>query len=169
MLTVDSNELNRTSRLLDINRQRLEEIKSQIGRIENLQLEHDDTRTALNSISKGQTGHIPLGAGVMVKIPKSNTVIIDFGSGIFGEVSIDVAESMVSDRLTDLGELKNQFQKDSDTVNNRISSILQDIEKISSRQVEEGHTLQETPEPSTKTTSKTKRRRKRGSELTLDD
>ena len=94
MLSVDSNELNRTGRLLDINRQRLEEIKSQIGRIENLQLEHDDTRTALNSISKGQTGHIPLGAGVMVKIPKSNTVIIDFGSGIFGEVSIDVAESM---------------------------------------------------------------------------
>ena len=43
---VDSNELQRMARLVDMNRQRLEEINQQIERIEVVQLEHDDTRRA---------------------------------------------------------------------------------------------------------------------------
>ena len=44
---VDSSELQRMARLVDMNRQRLEEINQQIERIEAVQLEHDDTRRAL--------------------------------------------------------------------------------------------------------------------------
>ena len=76
---VDSSELQRMARLVDMNRQRLEEINQQIERIEAVQLEHDDTRRALKSLSDGLNGHIPLGAGVMVPIPKSSTTIVDLG------------------------------------------------------------------------------------------
>ena len=62
---IESSELQRMARLIDLNRQRLEEINQQIERIEAVQLEHDDTRRALKSLSKGTKGHIPLGAGVM--------------------------------------------------------------------------------------------------------
>ena len=82
---VDSSELQRMARLVDINRQRLEEINQQIERIEAVQLEHDDTKRALHALSEGSKGHIPLGAGVMVPIPKESTTIVDLGSGIFGE------------------------------------------------------------------------------------
>ena len=52
---IDSSELQRMARLVDMNRQRLEEINQQIERIETVQLEHDDTRRALNSLSRVKT------------------------------------------------------------------------------------------------------------------
>lgn len=59
---VDAVELQRMARLVDMNRQRLEEIQAQIERIEAVQLEHDDARQALLALSSGASGHIPLGA-----------------------------------------------------------------------------------------------------------
>ena len=83
---VDSSELQRMARLVDMNRQRLEEINQQIERIEAVQLEHDDTRRALKSLSDGLNGHIPLGGGYGTN-PKNSTTIVDLGSGVFGERS----------------------------------------------------------------------------------
>ena len=65
---VDSSELQRMARLVDMNRQRLEEIQAQIERIEAVQLEHNDTKQALAALAKGKGGHIPLGAGVMIPV-----------------------------------------------------------------------------------------------------
>ena len=117
---VDSSELQRMARLVDMNRQRLEEINQQIERIEAVQLEHDDTRRALKSLSDGLNGHIPLGAGVMVPIPKSSTTIVDLGSGVFGERSPENAEQLVSKRLEDLTELKSQFEAEAAMLTHRI-------------------------------------------------
>ena len=57
---VDSNELLRLARLVEMNRHRLEEINQQIERIEVVQLEHDDTNRALSALSNGKSGHIAL-------------------------------------------------------------------------------------------------------------
>ena len=120
---VDSNELQRMARLVDMNRQRLEEINQQIQRIETVQLEHDDTRRALNSLSEGLNGHIPLGAGVMIPIPKDATTIVDLGSGVFGERTPENAEKLVNKRLEDLTELKSQFEGEAAMLTHRLEEL----------------------------------------------
>ena len=171
---VDSSELQRMARLVDMNRQRLEEIQLQIDRVEAVQLEHDDTRQALNALSNGSSGHIPLGAGVMVPIPKGATTIVDLGSGIFGERTPKDAAELVTKRLNDLTELKSQFEADAAVLTKRIEELAMTFEhaakEISESKEEQPEETTSTiptppgPDPTTK-----RRRRGMGGELTLDD
>ena len=165
---VDSNELQRLARLVDMNKQRLDEINQQIERIEVVQLEHDDTRRALSALSSGKSGHIALGAGVMVPIPSNATTIVDLGSGVFGERSPDSAKELVSKRLEDLTELKSQFEADAAMLTQRIEELATTFEKAA-KEVTESN--QETEVESPKTEEKPSRRKRRGfgGELTLDD
>ena len=169
---VDSSELQRMARLVDINRQRLEEINQQIERIEAVQLEHDDTKRALNALSEGSNGHIPLGAGVMVPIPKDSTTIVDLGSGIFGERTPENAAELVSKRLNDLTELKSQFEADAAMLTQRIEELATIFERAAKEMTEslEEPNL-ETEKVEEKVEEKPNRRRRKGfgSELTLDD
>lgn len=169
---VDSNELQRMARLVDMNRQRLEEIQSQIDRIEAVQLEHDDTRHALKALSNGSSGHIPLGAGVMVPIPKNATTVVDLGSGIFGERSPDDAEELVAKRLNDLSELKSQFEADAAVLTQRIEELATTFERAAKEMTEQNTPVPEeplgTPEATPEATPR-RRRRGMGGELTLDD
>ena len=165
---IDSSELQRMARLVDMNRQRLEEINQQIERIETVLLEHDDTRRALNSLSQGKNGHIPLGAGVMVPIPKGATTIVDLGSGVFGERSAESAEELVSKRLEDLTELKSQFEAEAAMLTQRIEELATAFESAAKEMTQSqpvGEEVAEKPE------EKSTRRRRRGvgGELTLDD
>jgi len=165
---VDSNELQRMARLVDMNRQRLEELQSQIERIEAVQLEHDDTKQALNALSNGLSGHIPLGAGVMVPIPKDVTTIVDLGSGVYGERKPEDAEELVAKRLDDLTELKSQFEADAAMLTQRIEELAKSFETAAKEMAEK----KEEPEEKTQPVSETPPRRRRrglGSELTLDD
>ncbi len=164
----DSSELQQMARLVDLNRQRLEEINQQIERIEAIQLEHDDTRRALKSLSNGATGHIPLGAGVMIPIPKEATTIVDLGSGVFGERTPESAEELVSNRLSDLTQLKSQFEAEASILTQRIEELATAFEKAAqsmTQQKEEPINLEE------KAYEKPNRRRRKGlgGELTLDD
>jgi prefoldin alpha subunit len=168
---VDSSELQRMARLVDMNRQRLEEIQHQIERVEAVQLEHDDTRQALNALSNGSSGHIPLGAGVMVPIPKGATTIVDLGSGIFGERDPKDAAELVTKRLNDLTELKSQFEADAAVLTKRIEELAMTFEQAAKELSGSKEALPEQtistppgPDPTTK-----RRRRGMGGELTLDD
>ena len=165
---VDSNELQRMARLVDMNRQRLEEINQQIERIEVVQLEHDDTRRALSALSGGKSGHIALGAGVMVPIPNNSTTIVDLGSGVFGERSPDSAKELVSNRLEDLIELKSQFESEAAMLTQRIEQLATAFEKAAKDMAESNQEIEEEPP---KTEEKTPKRKRRGfgGELTLDD
>lgn len=165
---VDSNELQRMARLVDMNRQRLEELQSQIERIEAVQLEHDDTKQALNALSNGLSGHIPLGAGVMVPIPKDVTTIVDLGSGVYGERKPEDAEELVAKRLNDLTELKSQFEADAAMLTQRIEELAKSFETAAKEMTENKEELQEKPQPVSETPPR-RRRRGLGSELTLDD
>lgn len=169
---VDSSELQRMARLVDMNRQRLEEIQVQIERIEVVQLEHNDTKLALNALSKGKGGHIPLGAGVMVPIPSNTTTIVDLGSGVFGERTPESAEELVSKRFEDLVELKSQFEADAATLTQRIEELASNFERAaneissSQKEIEEPEI---NSEPETNPTPSKRRRRGMGGKLTLDD
>jgi len=169
---VDSTELQKMARLVDINRQRLEEINQQIERIEAVQLEHDDTRRALQSISEGSSGHIPLGAGVMLPLPKESTTIVDLGSGIFGERSADNAAKLVSKRLEDLTELKSQFEAESAMLTQRIEELATTFERAAKEMTETRPVPVKAEETiDEKAEGKPMRRRRKGigGELTLDD
>ena len=169
---VDSSELQRMARLVDINRQRLEEINQQIERIEAVQLEHDDTKRALHALSEGSNGHIPLGAGVMVPIPKESTTIVDLGSGIFGERTPENAAELVGKRLNDLTELKSQFEADAAMLTQRIEELATTFERAAKEMTESAEEPKlETEKVEEKAEEKTTRRRRKGfgSELTLDD
>ncbi|MGB2478370.1 MAG: prefoldin subunit alpha [Candidatus Poseidoniaceae archaeon] len=165
---VDSNELQRLARLVDMNKQRLDEINQQIERIEAVQLEHDDTRRALSALSGGKSGHITLGAGVMVPIPSNATTIVDLGSGVFGERSPDSAKELVSKRLEDLTELKSQFEADAAMLTQRIEELATTFEKAAQAMTESNQETEvETPKPEEKPSKR--KRRGFGGELTLDD
>ena len=165
---VDSNELQRLARLVDMNKQRLDEINQQIERIEVVQLEHDDTRRALSALSGGKSGHIALGAGVMVPIPKNATTIVDLGSGVFGERSPDSARELVSKRLEDLTELKSQFEADAAMLNQRIEELASTFENAAKEMTESNQETEAEPSKSEENSSRRKRRGF-GGELTLDD
>jgi len=165
---VDSNELQRMARLVDMNRQRLEEINQQIERIEAVQLEHDDTRRALNSLSQGLDGHIPLGAGVMVPIPKDATTIVDLGSGVFGERTPESAGQLVSKRLEDLTELKTQFEAEAAILTQRIEELATAFESAAKEMTQSQEAEEITVDNPEEKTSR-RRRRGVGGELTLDD
>ena len=167
---VDSNELQRMARLVDMNRQRLEEINQQIDRIEVVQLEHDDTRRALNALSGGKTGHIVLGAGVMVPLPEKATTLVDLGSGVFGERSPDNAEQLVAKRLVDLTELKSQFEAEAAMLTQRIEELAAAFEQAAKEMTDSKIDTESEP-IATKPEEKQSRRRRKGigGELTLDD
>ena len=165
---VDSNELQRLARLVEMNRQRLEEINQQIERIEVVQLEHDDTKRALSALSNGKSGHIALGAGVMVPIPNNATTIVDLGSGVFGERTPDSAKELVAKRLEDLTELKSQFEADAAMLTQRIEELATTFENAAKEMTESNEEADNTVQ---KPEEKTPRRKKRGfgGKLTLDD
>ena len=165
---VDSNELQRLARLVEMNRQRLEEINQQIERIEVVQLEHDDTKRALSALSNGKSGHIALGAGVMVPIPNNATTIVDLGSGVFGERTPDSAKELVAKRLEDLTELKSQFEADAAMLTQRIEELATTFENAAKEITESNEEADNTVQ---KPEEKNPRRKKRGfgGELTLDD
>ena len=164
---VDSNDLQKLARLVEVNRQRLEEINQQIERIEAVQLEHDDTRRALSAIIKGSNGHIPLGAGVMIPIPKESTTIVDLGSGVFGERTAENAEQLVSKRLEDLMQLKSQFEGEAAMLTHRLEELATAFETAASEMTKSS--VDTEPEEEKAEEKQTRRRRKFGGELTLDD
>ncbi len=168
----DSSELQRMARLVDINRQHLEEINQQIESIEAVQLEHADAKKALEELAKGSSGHIPLGAGVMIPIPKDITTIVDLGTGIFGERKPEEAAKLVQKRLDDLTKLKSQFEADSAMITQRIEELATSFEKAAKEMTENSKTPDKATDNEKEVAEEkpTRRRRKGfGGELTLDD
>ncbi|MGB1588899.1 MAG: hypothetical protein ACPHDO_01000, partial [Candidatus Poseidoniaceae archaeon] len=66
-------DLQQIAKMVDLNRQRMEELQTQIQRIDTVLFEHEETKTALEALSNGSKGHIPLGAGVMIPISSNLT------------------------------------------------------------------------------------------------
>ena len=159
-------DLQQIARMVDLNRQRLEEVQSQLTRVESVLFEHEETKTALEALSNGSKGHIPLGAGVMIPISSNLTTIVDLGSGVFGERTPEDASEIVSERYDDLSNLKQQFQTELSTVATRIEELSTTFDKLSK---EITTTTQEETVDEKEAKPKPRRRRRMGEELTLDD
>ena len=166
---VDSTELQQMARLVDMNRQRLEDIQNQLEKIEIVILEHEDTHKALTSLAEGKQGHIPLGAGVMVNTPSNSTSLIDYGSGIFGERNHSSAAKIVSHRLEDINELKAQFEEEANQLTQRIEELAKHFEQAAEEYKTQKTHSETTLIPTEEKQTPSRRKRGFGSELTLDD
>lgn len=182
---MEQSELQRTARLVEMNRERFHEVQERIEQVINVLGEHDVTATILETLAtkdheSEMKMHVSIGAGVTLTCQHpgggEGTTIVDLGSGIFGERSWSDAATLTRERMEELGTLLESLQSQSQQLEATIATLAQSFtaaaeSQTSSEPSPEAETIEEEPEAAETTTSKPKRRRGGmfGNELTLDD
>jgi prefoldin subunit 5 len=182
---VEQSELQRTARLVEMNRERFHEVQERIEQVINVLGEHDVTATILETLAKKNHDsemrmHVSIGAGVTLTCQHpgggEGTTIVDLGSGIFGERTWSDAAILTRERMEELGPLLENLQSQSQQLETTITALAQSFTVAAESQDEvEMMQSEETPEvesdDSEHTIPKPKRRRGGmfGNELTLDD
>ena len=131
-------ELKNMARLIDLNRQRLEQLQDQVSRLEIVQAEDADVETSLTEISRiasEATSHpsekkqnkvmIPIGSGVHLPttVEANTTSVIDIGSGIFAEKNPDEAAPIIRTRITELGIIITELNNEAETITAKITEM----------------------------------------------
>ena len=165
---MDQQELQRIAQLVEMNRQKMARIEEQVTKLSEIRLEQLGVIAALKVLDTNQSTMIPLGGGVQLPAsPKGDTVVIDIGSGVQAEKPREEAITILESRLAEVEDvmttLQNEFT-DTETV----------VAELAATFTEAAKTLQElaVEEPTTEDTTAAKpsrRRRKHGTEFTLDD
>ncbi len=184
---MEQSELQRTARLVEMNRERFHEVQERIEQVINVLGEHDVTATILETLSKKDHDsemkmHVSIGAGVTLTCQHpgggEGTTIVDLGSGIFGERTWSDAASLTRERMEELGTLLESLQSQSQQLESTIATLAQTFTAAAESQTQP---QPEPPAPVNETeaqseaaetpVSKPKRRRGGmfGNELTLDD
>ena len=182
---MEQSELQRTARLVEMNRERFHEVQERIEQVINVLGEHDVTATILETLSKKDHNlemkmHVSIGAGVTLTCQHpgggEGTTIVDLGSGIFGERTWSDAASLTRERMEELGTLLESLQSQSQQLESTIATLAQTFTAAAEAQTqpEPSTTVNETetqPKAAETPVSKPKRRRGGmfGNELTLDD
>tara|TARA_Y100001970_G_scaffold241836_1_gene305740 strand:- start:276 stop:797 length:522 start_codon:yes stop_codon:yes gene_type:complete len=173
MTEPDRTELQRIAQLVEVNRERLQALEQQVRNLEGIKLEQEHALAALLSISEdGANGAmIPLGAGVQLvaDIPPDGGAVIDIGSRIQAEKTREEAAQILSKRNEELNAIMDSLRKEYEELEKHVVELATKFNDA----VEAGKPpSEETPsekQQSTDAHTKRKTRRKRGTELTLDD
>ena len=182
---MEQSELQRTARLVEMNRERFHEVQERIEQVINVLGEHDVTATILETLSSKDHDskmkmHVSIGAGVTLTCQHpgggEGTTIVDLGSGIFGERTWSDAASLTRERMEELGTLLESLQSQSQQLESTIATLAQTFTAAAEAQIqsEPPTSVNETeslPEEAETPVPKPKRRRGGmfGNELTLDD
>lgn len=182
---MEQSELQRTARLVEMNRERFHEVQERIEQVINVLGEHDVTATILETLSKKNHDsemkmHVSIGAGVTLTCQHpgggEGTTIVDLGSGIFGERSWSDAASLTRERMEELGTLLESLQSQSQQLEATITALAQTFTAAAEAQPqpETAQPVDEPePQPESSETTPSKQKRRRGgmfgNELTLDD
>ena len=173
MTEPDRTELQRIAQLVEVNRERLQALEQQVRNLEGIKLEQEHALAALLSISEdGANGAmIPLGAGVQLvaDIPPDGGAVIDIGSRIQAEKTREEAAQILGKRNEELNDIMDSLRKEYEDLEKHVVEL---ATKFNDAVEEAKPPSEETPsekQQSTDTPSKRKPRRKRGTELTLDD
>ena len=183
MSTPDRAELQRIAQTVNTNRKRMEALEQQIGRLEQIRIEQVQTIETLAAIpSEGAKGAmIPLGSGVQIiaDIPSNPGVVIDIGSRVQAESTLSEVFETISERGEELLRLIENLTEEFNNLEQEtlvLANIFnQQITELQGTEPELFSNADEEPPKSTEvvpitTESKPKRRkRKRGTEFTLDD
>ena len=173
MTEPDRTELQRIAQLVEVNRERLQALEQQVRNLEGIKLEQEHALEALQSISQdGANGAmIPLGAGVQLvaDIPPDGGAVIDIGSRIQAEKTREEAAQILGKRNEELNDIMDSLRKEYEDLEKHVVEL---ATKFNDAVEGATPTSEETPnekQQSTDSPTKRKPRRKRGTELTLDD
>ena len=165
---MDQQELQRIAQLVEMNRQKMARIEEQVTRLSEIRLEQLGVIASLKTLATQQPTMIPLGAGVQLPAtPTGETVVIDIGSGVQAEKPRVEAIEILESRLQEVDEvmttLQNEFAETEKIVAELATTFSDAAKQLQQQSTDEAIDNQESS-PSPK-----RRRRKHGTELTLDD
>jgi len=181
---LEQSELQRTARLVEMNRERFHEVQERIEQVINVLGQHDVTATILETLATKDHAspmkmHVSIGAGVTLTCQHpgggEGTTIVDLGSGIFGERSWSDAAALTRERMEELGALLENLQSQSQqleaTVTNLAQSFNSATEMMKQAEASDSQEVNSDDLPTESSEAKQKRRRGGmfGNELTLDD
>ena len=174
-MTVDRDELQQIAQLVEANRERMQAIEGQIHQLEAIRIEQIQAIEALLAIPEDgvEGAMIPLGSGVQIvaDIAADAGAVIDIGSRVQAERTREEAAETLSKRSEELVAIIERMKSEFDDLENSTVALAQkfneSIEEIQSE-------APENEEPVRKATGGTGsaargRKRKRGTDLTLDD
>ena len=168
----DRQELQRLAQLVEVNRERLQALDQQIRNLEGIRIEQEHAIESLQAISEeGAKGvMVPLGAGVQLvaDIPPNAGAVVDVGSRVQAEKTRMEATDILRKRNEELRLIMESIKKDYDELENHVVELANRFnEAVGGLQNEEDK--EEQPLAAMQVKQKRKPRRKRGTELTLDD
>jgi prefoldin alpha subunit len=172
MTEPDREELQRLAKLVEANRERLQALEQQIRNLEGIKIEQEHAMEALGSISEdGAKGAmVPLGAGVQIvaDIPAEAGAVVDIGSRVQAEKTRPEAIEILRKRNDELNGIIISVRKEHEELENHVFALANRFNEIAN-----GIQAPEVENPETKQSQanqpKRSPRRKRGTELTLDD
>ena len=165
---MDQQELQRIAQLVEMNRQKMARIEEQVTRLSEIRLEQLGVIASLKVLATQQPTMIPLGAGVQLPAtPTGETVVIDIGSGVQAEKpraeAIEILESRLQEVDDVMTTLQREFTETEQIVAELATTFSDAAKQLQQQPVEVPENDQEPP------SSAKRRRRKHGTELTLDD
>tara|TARA_B100001250_G_scaffold153937_2_gene132311 strand:+ start:7435 stop:7959 length:525 start_codon:yes stop_codon:yes gene_type:complete len=174
MTTTDKTELQKIAQQVEISRERLQAMEQQISRLEEVKSEQNQALQSLEMIplEGAKDIMIPLGSGVQIlaNIPKNTGAVIDIGSRVQAEKTREEAIMILQKRNDELNGIIDKLKSEFNVLEQYIVSlahqfttgvenIQEDKEKTKQDDIQEDKEKIKTP----------RKRRKRGTELTLDD
>ena len=168
-MTADREELQRIAQLVEANRERMQAIEQQVRQLESIRIEQMQAIEALLAIpDEGAEGvMIPLGSGVQIiaDIPAEGGAVVDIGSRVQAERTRGEAAKTLTKRSEELVTIIERMKTEFDDLEQTTIDLAQKFnESVENLEPEE---ITEEPVPSTSTSRRA--RRKRGTDLTLDD
>jgi prefoldin alpha subunit len=162
----DKAELQRIARLVEVNRQRLQQVEEQLTQLLTVKQEHEETEQTLLALQQQGAKMVPLGSGAHFPSSGTDKVVVDLGSNIFAERSIESAIEIMHSRQQDLIAVIVEINEQKLATEERIQELVKSFQEATPQQ-----TPEETPLVEDEQTKPQKLRRRRGfgSELTLDD
>ena len=159
-------ELQRIAQLVEMNRQKMTRIEEQLSKLAEVRLEQLGVITALQAMETGRPTMVPLGSGVqMPATPTSDSIIIDIGSGVQAEKPRAEAIMILEARGVEIGDVMAALQTELDETEKVVAELASTFTTAA-----EALKAEESEEPTPVVEKKpARKRRKRGTELTLDD
>ena len=164
---MDQQELQQIAQLVEMNRQKMARIEEQITKLNEIRMEQLGVIASLKVLATNQSTMIPLGAGVQLPAsPDGETVVIDIGSGVQAEKPRGEAIEILESRLNEVDEVLTTLQSefaDTEKIVTELASTFTEAAKKLQEQTNDATEEHEDPN------NTTRKRRKHGTELTLDD
>ena len=170
---MESGEARRITRLIEANHSRKEALRSQLERLSALLDEQTRAQGTLEAAASQPNKRtlIPLGSGVQipVTIEEGALPVIDIGSGVQIETTHEKAIQMLNQRNAELTNLIESMVKESRAIESTILELTSQIQEEIPEPSSEEPTERMNQESVENQPKKRPPRRKRGTELTLDD